>query len=83
VAPLSWLVVRGVAEGAGRQLSEWSSYSPSQRQTLLARHATTHRQQNAGTVDAAAPETQASSRDIETICAAAQQTPARAAGGSQ
>ena len=71
----------------GRQavnFSEWSSYSPSQRQTLLAAScddASTGRMPGPWTL--LRPETRLSSRDIETICAAAQQTPARAAGGSQ
>jgi len=85
VAPLSWLVVRGVAEGRQAvNFSEWSSYSPSQRQTLLAAScddASTGRMPGPWTL--LRPETRLSSRDIETICAAAQQTPARAAGGSQ
>jgi hypothetical protein len=73
VAPLSWLMARGVSEGRKAiNFSEWSTYSPSQQRTLLA----------ASCDDAAAgrmpgpwtllhPEARLSPHDIETNCAAA------------
>jgi hypothetical protein len=73
VAPLSWLMARGVSEGRKAvNFSEWSTYSPSQQRTLLA----------ASCDDASAgrmpgpwtllhPEARLSPHDIETICAAA------------
>lgn len=73
VAPLSWLMARGVAEGRKAvNFSEWSAYSPGQQRTLL----------SASCDDVSAgrmpgpwtllhPETRLSPRDVETICAAA------------
>jgi Haem-binding domain len=73
VAPLSWLMARGVSEGRRAvNFSEWGTYSPSQQRVLLA----------ASCDDASAgrmpgpwtwlhPEARLSSQDIETICAAA------------
>ena len=80
VAPLSWLLSQGVAEGRRAvNFSEWGTYSPDQRQTLLA----------ASCDDASSgrmpgrpwtllhPEARLSPQDIETICAAARQSEAQ------
>jgi hypothetical protein len=40
IAPASWLMARGVAEGRKAvNLSEWGAYSPSEQRTLLAARA--------------------------------------------
>ncbi len=73
VAPLSWLMARGVDEGRKAvNFSEWGSYSPSQQRTLL----------SASCDDVSAgrmpgpwtllhPEAKLSARDVEAFCAAA------------
>jgi len=77
-------MARGVAEGRiAVNFSEWSAYSPSQQRTLLdasCDDASSGRMPGAWTL--IRPETRLSSRDIETICAAARQTGTRAAGVS-
>ena len=73
VAPLSWLMARGVAEGRKAvNFSEWGAYSPNQQRTLLASScdaASTGRMPGAWTL--LHPETRLSPQDIATICAAA------------
>jgi heme-binding protein len=85
VAPISWLMARGVAEGRRAvNFSEWKAYSPSQQRTLLAascNDASTGKMPGLWTW--VHPETQLSPQEIETICAAARQAEAHAAGGSQ
>jgi hypothetical protein len=84
VAPLSWLMARGVAEGRKAvNFSEWGAYSPDQQQTLLGmscNDASTGRMPGAWTL--LHPEARLSPQDIETICAAARQTDAHEAGVS-
>lgn len=84
VAPLSWLIVRGVSEGRREvNFSEWAAYPPERQLKLLAE-----------SCDAAAagkmpdraytmmhPEARLSAQDIDTICAAARQSGARATNG--
>lgn len=74
VAPVSWVLARGVSEGRKAvNFSEWSAYSPAQRRALL----------TASCLDATTgkmpgrpwttlhPEARLSARDVETICEAA------------
>jgi len=75
VAPLSWAMAYGVSEG--RQVvnfSEWAGYSKAQQQTLLS---VSCDDVSSGKMPGAwtfiRPETKLSSRDVETICAAARQ----------
>lgn len=87
IAPVSWLMASGVAEGRKVvNFSEWGAYSPEQQQSLLAlscQAASAGRMPGAWTL--VHPETRLSARDIETICAAARQTSITAslAGGSK
>ncbi len=78
VAPLSWVMARGVAEGRKAvNFSEWGAYSPNQRRTLLAAScsdATTGRMPGPWTL--VHPEARLSAQDIETICASARQADA-------
>jgi Haem-binding domain len=76
IAPVSWLMARGVAEGRKAvNFSEWAAYSPEQRQTLLVmscRAASEGRMPGPYTM--VRPDTRLSAQDVETICAAARQT---------
>ena len=73
IAPLSWLVARGVT--LGRQalnFSEWASYSPDQRQALLALSCKDVKE---GRMPMSAytvmyPEAKLSAQDIEVVCTA-------------
>jgi hypothetical protein len=73
VAPLSWIMVRGVDEGRKIvNFSEWGSYSPQQRHMLLAASCVDATQ---GRMPVSAytwfhPEARLSPADVETICAA-------------
>jgi Haem-binding domain len=83
IAPLSWLMAYAVTEGRKAvNFSEWSSYQPAARQTLLSascQDASTGKMPGAYTLFR--PETRLSAQDVETICAAARQAEARAADG--
>ena len=73
VAPLSWLVARGVAEGRKAvNFSEWVSYSSDQQRALLALSCQDAKQRRMpmGAYTALFPESKLSTQDIETICAA-------------
>ena len=85
VAPLSWLMARGVAEGRKAvNFSEWGAYSPQQQQTLLAVSCDDARSgKMPGAYTLFRPETRLSTTEFETICAAARRTDAHAAGGSR
>jgi len=74
IAPLSWLMTAGVAEGRKAvNFSEWTTYSPQHQRELLT--------QACGDVSAGKmpgkpwtqlhPEARLSPHDIETLCAAA------------
>src|SRR5262245_5785963 len=73
VAPLSWLMARGVAEGRKAvNFSEWGAYPPNQQRALLSAScddASTGRMPGPWTL--LHPEARLSSQDVETICAAA------------
>jgi Haem-binding domain len=80
VAPVSWLMAYGVAEGRKAvNFSEWAAYSPEQRRILLALSC-----QDAsdgkmpGPYTRLRPETRLSAQDVETICAASRQLEADA-----
>ena len=85
VAPLSWLMARGVAEGRRAvNFSEWSAYSPDQQRTLLTascHDASTGKMPGPWTL--LHPEARLSPQDVETICAAARQADAHATAVSQ
>lgn len=73
IAPVSWLMVRGVAEGRNVvNFSEWGAYSPEQQRALLTQSC---QAASAGRMPGAwalvRPETRLSAGDIETICTAA------------
>jgi hypothetical protein len=77
IAPASWLMARGVAEGRKAvNFSEWASYQPDvQRRLLLASCQDVSTGKMPGVWTLLHPETRLSAQDIETICAAAQRTP--------
>src|SRR4051812_42868003 len=83
IAPLSWLMARGVAEGRKAiNFSEWASYPSDVQRTLLSlscQDATSGKMPGPYTL--VRPETKLSPQDIETICAAARQGQASAADG--
>lgn len=75
IAPVSWLMARGVSEGRRVvNFSEWGAYSPEQQQALLGlscQAASAGRMPGVWTL--VHPETRLSAEDVETICAAARQ----------
>ena len=74
VAPLSWLMVRGVAEGRRIvNFSEWAAYPPEQRRALLAAscQAVTSGKMP-GIYTSVRPETRLTEQDIKAICDAAE-----------
>jgi hypothetical protein len=83
IAPASWLMARGVAEGRKAvNFSEWVSYQPVvQRRLLLASCQDVSTGKMPGLWTLLHPETRLSAQDIETICAAAQRTQADTAVG--
>ena len=85
VAPLSWLMARGVAEGRNAvNFSEWGAYSPQQQRTLLTascHDASTGKMPGPWTL--LHPEARLSAHDVEAICVAAQQADAHATGISR
>jgi len=82
IAPLSWLMAHEVA--AGRQavnFSEWAAYLPEQQRMLLAVSCDDAKSgKMPGPYTYFKPETQLSSEEIKTICEAARQADAQAAG---
>ena len=75
VAPLSWLMARGVSEGRKAvNFSEWAAYAADIQRTLLAASCDDARSgKMPGPYTLVRPETQLSPQDVETICAAARQ----------
>ena len=60
--------------GAGSERSEWTAYSPEERRTLLTLSCDDAKSgKMPGPYTRLRPETRLSARDVETICAAAQQ----------
>src|SRR5689334_4318891 len=82
IAPVSWLMASGV--GKGREavnFSEWGAYPPDAQRTMLSgscQDASTGKMP--GIYAWVRPETRLSREDVETICAAARQADAHAAG---
>jgi len=85
IAPVSWLMAYGVAEGRKAvNFSEWAAYPPAQQRMLLAvscDDATSGKMPGPYTL--LHPETRLSAQDVETICAAARQPATPAAGVSR
>ena len=83
IAPVSWLMARGVAEGRKAvNFSEWAAYSPEQQRDLLAVSCQDVSEgRMPGPYTHLRPETRLSPQDIETICTAARQAEANAADG--
>jgi hypothetical protein len=83
VAPVSWLMARGVAEGRKAvNFSEWAGYPPeAQRMLLSVSCQDVSSGKMPGPYTLLRPETRLSPQDIETICAAARQAEANAADG--
>jgi hypothetical protein len=76
IAPLSWIITRGVSEGRKAvNFSEWATYSPEKRRSLLVASC---KDATNGTMPVRAflalrPEAKLSAQDVETICAASRQ----------
>jgi len=85
IAPVSWLMASGVSKGRKAvNFSEWAAYSPEQQRMLLAvscDDATSGKMP--GPYTRLHPEPRLSAEDVETICAAARQSAAPAAGVSR
>ena len=83
VAPLSWLMARGVVEGRkALNFSEWAAYPPAAQRTLLSASCDDASSgKMPGPYALVGPETKLSPQDIETICAAARQADANGADG--
>lgn len=81
IAPLSWLMARGVAEGRKAvNFSEWAGYPPDvQRMLLSASCEDVSSGKMPGPYTLLRPETRLSTQDIVTICAATRQADANAA----
>lgn len=81
IAPASWLMARGVAEGRKAvNFSEWASYPPDVQRTLLSascQDVSTGKMPGVWTL--LHPETRLSAQDVETICVAARKAQADAA----
>ena len=85
VAPVSWLMARGVAEGRKAvNFSEWAGYPPEVQRTLLSVSCQdVSSGKMPGPYTLLRPETRLSPQDIETICAVARQAEANAADGGR
>ena len=81
VAPVSWLMAYGVAEGRKAvNFSEWAAYPPErQRKLLVASCWDATEGKMPGPYTWLHPEMRLSAQDIETICAVARQAEANAA----
>jgi hypothetical protein len=75
VAPLSWLMVRGVSEGRRAvNFSDWAGYSEEQQRALLTVSCEdVSSGKMPGLYTLVRSETRLSPKDVETICAAAHQ----------
>jgi hypothetical protein len=76
IAPLSWLMAYAVDEGRKAvNFSDWTGYSPAQRQTLLGQSCrdVVSGTMPSGIYTALNPAARLSARDVETICAASRQ----------
>ena len=82
IAPVSWLMARGVEEGREAvNFSEWGTYLSDQQRALLALSCQDAKEgRMPGPYTLLRPETRLSAQDIETICAAAIRAGARLVG---
>jgi hypothetical protein len=82
IAPLSWLMAYAVTKGrTAVNFSEWVAYSPEQQRVLLSISCDDARSgKMPGAYTLFKPDTQLSTEDIQTICAAAREVDARAIG---
>jgi heme-binding protein len=85
IAPLSWLMAHEVAEGRKAfNFSEWAAYSPAQQRMLLAVSCDDAKSgKMPGPYTLFKPNTRLSSEEVNTICEAARQADAHAAGASR
>jgi heme-binding protein len=85
IAPLSWLMAHEVAEGRKVvNFSEWAAYSAAQQRMLLGASCDDAKSgKMPGPYTFFKPDTRLSTQDVETICAAAHDTGAKAVGASQ
>jgi hypothetical protein len=85
IAPVSWLMSYGVSKGRKAvNFSEWAAYQPEQQRVLLMESCQDVSQgRMPGAYTLLHPEMRLSTRDIETICAAARQAEADTAVGSR
>jgi hypothetical protein len=86
VAPVSWLMASGVARGRDAvNFSEWGTYSPDARRTLLSASCEDASSgKMPGVYAVVRPETRLSPQDIATICTAARLAETQAlAGGTK
>jgi heme-binding protein len=83
IAPVSWVMARGVAEGRRAvNFSDWAAYTPQQQQDLLAASCDDASQgRMPGAYTLLRPDTRLSTGDIEAICTAARQAKADAPHG--
>jgi hypothetical protein len=83
IAPVSWLMAYGVAEGRKAvNFSEWAEYPPErQRKLLVLSCQAVSAGKMPGPYTLLHPEARLSAQDVETICAAARQAEADAADG--
>lgn len=84
VAPMSWLMAYGVAEGRKAvNFSEWAAYPPDRQHNLLVASCedVSKGKMPGSPYTMLHPEARLSAQDIETICGAARQAEARAADG--
>ncbi len=75
IAPVSWLMARGVAEGRKAvDFSDWAAYPPERRRALLVAscRATSEGRMPGRPWTLLHPEAKLSATDVRTICAAAQ-----------
>jgi hypothetical protein len=83
IAPLSWLMAYGVAEGRKTvNFSDWAGYSPTVQHALLAASCQAASSgKMPGAYASLKPETRLSAQDVETICAAAREAAANSDPG--
>jgi heme-binding protein len=83
VAPVSWLMAYGVAEGRRAvNFSNWAAYQPERQTMLLVKSCEDARAgKMPGPYTLLHPETRLSPHDLETICAAARKADASTADG--
>ena len=85
VAPVSWLMAYGVAKGRRAvNFSEWGAYDADQQRALLVESCQDVSEgKMPGPYTWIRPETRLSAQDVATICAAAREAEAQAAGVSR